>query len=276
MIELGKWQKLKVLRTKDFGVYVGTDQEGEAVLLPAKQVPEGTKPGDTISVFVYKDSEDRLIATVHMPFITMGEIAPLRVAGVTSIGAFMDWGLEKDILLPFKEQTAHVKEGREYLVYMYQDKSGRLCVTMRLYPHLRQDSGYQPGDEVEGMVYELSDEWGAFVAVENQFSALIPKKDLYDRLEPGDRVTARVSKVLEDGKLSLSMRKPAYQQMDDDGEKIMTLLVAYDGVLPFSEKASPEVIKRELGMSKAAFKRAIGRLYKEHKIDLTDGKIRTI
>lgn len=275
MIELGRWQRLKVARTREFGVYLCSPKEPEeAVLLPAKQVPEGTSVGDELDVFVYKDSEDRRIATVHMPLITMDEIAPLTVANVTDIGAFMDWGLEKDIFLPFKEQTTKVREGASYLVRMYEDKSERLCVSMRLYDYLRQDSGYQAGDEVEGTVYELSDEWGAFVAVENQYSALIPRKELYQKLTPGDEITARVIKVLEDGKLSLSIRKPAYQQMDEDAERIMALLESYDGVLPFSEKASPEVIKRELNMSKAAFKRAVGKLYKAQRVSLQDGKIR--
>lgn len=276
MVELGKWQKLKVIRSKDFGVYVGDDAGDEAVLLPQKQVPEGLKTGDLIDVFVYKDSEDRRIATVHMPLITMDEIAPLKVAGVTDIGAFMDWGLEKDILLPFKEQTARVEAGKEYLVRMYLDKSERLCVSMKLYGYLSQDSGYEAGDEVSGIVYDLSDEWGAFVAVENQYSALIPTRELYEELTPGDCVTARVTRVMEDGRLSLSVRKPAYQQMDEDGEKLLRLLDAYDGVLPFTEKASPEVIKRELNMSKASFKRAVGGLYKARRISLADGKIRRI
>lgn len=275
MIELGKWQRLRVARIKEFGVYLCPPGETEeAVLLPAKQVPDKTSVGDEIDVFVYKDSEDRRIATVHMPLITMDEIAPLTVANVTDIGAFMDWGLEKDILLPFKEQTTKVREGSAYLVRMYEDKSERLCVSMRLYGYLRQDSGYREGDEVEGTVYELSDEWGAFVAVENQYSALIPRKELYQRLTPGDEITARVVRVLEDGKLSLSIRKPAYQQIDEDKERILDLLKSYDGVLPFSEKASPEVIKRELNMSKAAFKRAVGKLYKEEQVSLQDGKIR--
>ena len=276
MVEVGRWQKLKVIRSKDFGVYVSDDDYGEAVLLPRRQVPEGIKAGSFIDVFVDKDSEDRKIATVNMPLITMDEIVPLRVASVTGIGAFMDWGLEKDILLPFKEQTTKVQEGKEYLVRMYLDKSERLCVSMRLYGYLSQDSGYQAGDEVEGTVYELSDEWGAFVAVENQYSALIPSKELYEKVKPGDHVTARVTKVLDDGKLSLSVRRPAYQQMEEDGERILSLLDAYDGVLPFTEKASPEVIKRELNMSKASFKRAVGGLYKAHRITISDGKIRRI
>lgn len=275
MIELGRWQKLKVVRSKDFGVYLSDgSHDEEAVLLPRKQVPQDLKAGGEIEVFVYKDSEDRKIATVNMPLITMGEIAPLKVANVSSIGAFMDWGLEKDILLPFKEQTTKVKEGKEYLVRMYVDKSERLCVSMHLYGHLLQDSGYQAGDEVEGMVYEVREGWGAFVAVENTYSGLIPQKELYAKLQPGDVVHARVTEVLEDGKLNLSVRKPAYQQSEDDAESVYQLIESYDGVLPFTEKASPEVIQRETGLSKAAFKRAVGKLYKERKITIDDGKIR--
>ncbi len=275
MIELGRWQKLKVARIKDFGVYLDDgNQDTEAVLLPRKQVPAQVKLGDDIEVFVYKDSQDRIIATVNMPLITLGEIAPLTVANVSNIGAFMDWGLEKDILLPFKEQTTKVKEGKEYLVRMYVDKSERLCVSMHLYGHLRQDSDYQAGDEVNGIVYEIREGWGAFVAVENEFSGLIPEKELFKNLQVGDKVHARITEVLEDGKLNLSVRKPAYQQSEDDAESVYQLIESYDGVLPFTEKASPEVIQRETGLSKAAFKRAVGKLYKERKITIDDGKIR--
>ncbi|MBR6222966.1 MAG: RNA-binding protein [Lachnospiraceae bacterium] len=276
MIELGKWQKLKCIRSKDFGVYLGEEEQGETVLLPRAQVPEDLKAGGMIDVFVYRDSEDRLIATVNMPLITMEEIVPLKCVSVTDIGAFMDWGLERDIFLPFKEQTEKVKVGKEYLVRLYEDKTGRLCVSMRLYGYLSQESGYEEGNEVDGMVYETSDEWGAFVAVENSYSALIPKKELMVELHPGDKIHARIARVLPDGRLSLSLRKPAYLQMDEDEEKILTLLDSYDGVLPFTEKASPEVIKRELSMSKAAFKRAVGGLYKKRKIALEGGKIRKI
>ncbi len=276
MIEIGKWQTLKCIRSKDFGVYLGDDDSDETVLLPRAQVPEDLKAGRSVDVFVYRDSEDRLIATVNMPLITLGEIVPLKCVSVTDIGAFMDWGLERDIFLPFKEQTTRVKEGKEYLVRLYEDKTGRLCVSMRLYGFLLQDSGYEVGEEVDGMVYELSDDWGAFVAVENTYSALIPKHELSGKVIPGDRVKARVSKVHPDGRLELSLRKVAHLQMEDDEEMLLKLIESYDGVLPFTEKASPEVIMRETGLSKAAFKRAVGGLYKKRKITLEGGKIRKI
>ncbi len=277
MIELGRWQELVVARSKDFGVYLNDgDSDGESVLLPRKQVPEGLKAGDTINVFIYKDSEDRLIATVNKPYISVGEIAPLKVVNVTSIGAFMDWGLEKDILLPFKEQISKVSEGKEYLVRMYIDKSSRLCVSMKVYEDLSTDSPYEKDDEVTGIIYDYKEELGAFVAVDNIYSALIPKKELFKRVSIGERVEARVTNIREDGKIDLSIRRPAYMQMDEDSELVLKLIESYDGVLPFNDKADPEVIKRELGLSKAAFKRAVGRLLKEKKIEITEKSIKLI
>ena len=277
MVEIGKWQTLKVIRSKEFGVYMAQEEgDKDAVLLPRKQVPEGLKAGGSLEVFVYLDSSDRPIATVNKPLITLGEIAKLSVASVGSIGAFMDWGLEKDILLPFKEMVGKVREGNEYLVYMYMDKSNRPCVSMKLYEHLRTDSSFEKGDEVEGYVYQINDNLGAFVAVDNLYQGLIPKQEIHKKLRVGDVLQLRVSNVREDGKLNLSMTKPAYQQMDEDSEMVYQAILAYDGVLPFTDKASPEIIEREMGLSKNAFKRAIGHLYKERKIDLKDGKIRRI
>ncbi len=277
MIELGKWQELVVSRSKDFGVYLSDkEDDGEAVLLPRKQVPEGLKAGDTIEVFIYKDSEDRLIATVNRPYITVGEIAPLKVVNVTGIGAFMDWGLEKDILLPFKEQKSKVVEGREYLVRMYIDKSSRLCVSMKVYEDLSTDSPYEKDDDVTGIIYDYKEDLGAFVAIDNKYSALIARKELFKRVSIGDRVEARVTNIREDGKIDLSIRRPAYMQMDEDSEMVLQLIESCDGVLPFTDKADPEVIKSELGLSKAAFKRAVGRLLKEKKIEITDKEIKLI
>ena len=157
MIEIGKWNTLKVIRSKEFGIYLGEENSStaETVLLPRKQVPDNIKAGATMDVFIYRDSQDRLIATVNKPYITMGEIKKLKAKNVTSIGAFMDWGLEKDILLPFKEQTTKVQEGKEYLVRMYSDKSGRLCVTMKLYNYLLPIEGYSKGQPFVGTVHLL-------------------------------------------------------------------------------------------------------------------------
>ena len=244
-MRLGEYQELEYIKRVDFGIYLAESQRAEErVLLPAKQVPEGIKLGDRVRVFLYKDSRDRLIATTNEPKLSMGEIRPLEVKECGKIGAFLDWGLEKDLFLPYKEMT--------------------------------KESPYKKDDMVSGRVYEFSDNFGCFVAVDDKYSARIPRHEDTSFLRVGDVIDAKVTAVKEDGKLDLTLREKAYIQMDSDSEKIMELLDSYAGVLPFSEKASPEVIKRETGLSKNAFKRAVGHLYKERKIDLTDGKIRRV
>lgn len=274
MIEVGKYLNLKVLRMKEFGVYLGEDDEEEAVLLPKKQVPEHTEIGDTIEVFVYRDSQDRKIATTNRPCLTAGEIGVLKVVSVAGIGAFMDCGLERDVLLPFKEQTTKVAEGKSYPVYMYVDKSDRLCVTMRLYQHLDLDSPYKKNDTIHGIVYEYKDHMGAFVLVEGRYSGLIPKKELYRQVSVGEEIEGRIMNVREDGKLDVSLRKVAYVQMNEDAEQIESRINEMGGLLPFTDKASPEKIKAEFGMSKNEFKRAVGHLLKNGRIEITDQGIK--
>ena len=263
-LRLGEKQTLVVVKKVEFGVYLATKEAPEdKVLLPAKQVPEGAKVGDGLEVFLYRASSDRLLTVVQ----------------VGKVGAFLDWGLEKDLLLPFKQQTRKVKTGEQVLAALYIDKSGRLCATMNVYEHLRTDSPYKKDDKVTGRIYEISKNFGAFVAVDNCFSGLIPKKELFGATEPpkiGEQVTARVVKVLEDGKLTLSIREKAYLQIQKDAEKSEKLLDSYEGSLPFNDKAAPEVITHETGMSKNEFKRAVGHLLKEGKIQITEKNIRRI
>ena len=268
---LGKKRTLMVVKKVDFGVYLGTNEE--RVLLPIKQVPRDIEIGDPIEVFLYKDSSDRLIATTNTPKITLDEMAVLEVADTAKIGAFLNWGLEKDLLLPFKEQTSKVKKGDKVLVALYIDKSGRLCATMKVYPKLRTDHSYQKDDQVQGIIYDRSDNFGMFVAVDNCYSALIPKREAFGDLKVGDVVEARVAKVREDGKMDLSVRKKAFMQMDDDATIILRRIEEYGGKLPFTDKADPEVIAKEFGLSKNAFKRAVGRLLKEKKIKITEKNI---
>ncbi|MCD8084546.1 MAG: S1-like domain-containing RNA-binding protein [Clostridiales bacterium] len=277
MIELGKIQTLVVLREKTFGVYLGQREDPEhSVLLPRKQVPEGTKIGDEITVFLYKDSEDRLIATTGTPKLQVGETAVLTVKDLTKMGAFLDMGLEKDLLLPFKEQNHKVQQGEACLVALYIDKSGRLAATMNVYPYMHADSPYQKDDRVSGTIYEINENLGAFVAVDGQYYGLIPKKELYGIFHPGDVIEARVTKVRDDGKLDLSPRQKAYVQMDTDAQLVLKTIDGYGGVLPFNDKAKPEVILREFQMSKNAFKRAVGRLLKEGKVRITDQTIERV
>ncbi|QUO31833.1 CvfB family protein [Coprococcus sp. AF21-14LB] len=272
-LTLGKKQVLTIVKQVEFGVYLGTEKE--KVLLPKKQVPEGAEPGDPVEVFLYKDSQDRLIATTNEPLLTLGELAVLEVAETGKYGAFLKWGLEKDLFLPFKEQTSRVKKGDKCLVTLYVDKSQRLCATMRVYELLRKDSEYKKDDMVTGIVYETSQQFGAFVAVDNQFSALIPRRELFREIPVGTIVHARVTSVKEDGKLDLSLREKAFVQMDADAEMIYEKMKSQNGMLPFTDKADPEIIKREFGMSKAAFKRAVGRLLKAGKIEIGEQKITT-
>ena len=279
MFQLGRKQELVVVKTVDFGVYLGEDQNAgmdERVLLPKKQEPENCNIGDKIEVFLYKDSRDRLIATVNIPKLMVGEVGFLKVSQVTKIGAFLDWGLEKDILLPYKEQTRKVREGEEVLAALYIDKSSRLAATMNVYEYLRKDSEYKKDDIVTGMIYQTSDNFGVFVAVDNIYSALIPKKEVVGELRIGDTVQARVTGVKPDGKLDLSVREKAYLQIEKDAVKILQIIDSFDGVLPFTDRANPEVIKRETQMSKNEFKRAIGNLLKNGKIEIKENCIRRI
>lgn len=275
MIRPGEIQKLKIVKKVDFGVYLSdiSGETEEKVLLPKKQVPDFAKDGDEIEVFVYLDSADRIIATVNRPLITIGEAVMLKVKEVTKVGAFLDMGLERDLLLPFREQTYKPNVSEEVLVKMYLDKTGRLAASMKVYNVLSLDAPYVKDDEVEGLVYEISRNFGAFVAVDNKYSALIPQKELPPTLKAGDRVHARVTAVKEDGKLDLSVHKKAYLQMNEDSEVLLRLMDENGGRLDFTEKSEPWFIREKTGMSKAAFKRAVGHLLKERLIIISETEI---
>ncbi len=276
MIRLGEKQTLIIVKKVEFGVYLAESKETaeDRILLPLKQVPEGAAVGDEVDVFVYRDSKDRMIATTNIPKLVMGSVAELPVSQVTKIGAFLNWGLEKDLLLPYKQQLFKVKPGDNVLVSLYIDKSNRLCATMNVYKNLRADSSYKKDDQVKGRVYTISEEFGAFVAVDNMYSALIPKKEMYGQVRVGEDITARVAEVKPDGRLTLSIREKAYLQIEKDAQEILSIIDSYDGVLPFNDKVSPEIIKRETGMSKNEFKRAVGNLLKADKIEITEKVIR--
>ena len=278
MVRLGEIQELKVVKKVDFGVYLaeaGGDPE-EKVLLPKSQIPADLAVGGSIKCFLYKDSKDRLIATVNTPKLTLGEVGKCKVESVTKIGAFLEWGLEKDLFLPFHEQTYRVKPGDEVLVALYIDKSSRLCATMKVYHYLVKESPYQMEDKVEGTLYEISDNFGAFVAVDDKYSALIPKREFTKDIPVGSHISARVVEVKDDGKLTLAIREKAYMQIASDSDLVMKAIESYDGVLPFNDKASPETIRREMNMSKNEFKRAVGNLLKMGKIEITEKSIRKI
>ena len=204
MLEIGKTQTLKVIKKVDFGVYLaedtddaknGRDGEVEKVLLPKSQVRQEIEIGDKLAVFLYKDSKDRLIATVNTPALQLHEVAKLTVASVTGIGAFLNWGLEKDLFLPFHEQTYRVKPGDEVLVALYVDKSSRLCATMKVYHYLETESPYMKDSRVEGTLYEISGNFGAFVAVDDKYSALIPKQEFVKNIPVGSHVRKHICRL---------------------------------------------------------------------------------
>lgn len=283
-MRLGYTQTLVAVKKTDFGLFLTdidkkddkTRDLGDEVLLPKNQVTEDMRVGSEIEVFLYKDSEDRMIATRLVPYIKIGEIKKLKVKEVNKIGAFLDWGLPKDLLLPFKEQIYEIKPGDEILVTVYIDLSDRLCATMDLYSRLSLLPPYQKDDMVKGTVYQVHEQFGAYVAVDNKYSALVPKKELHCELKPGDEIEARVLEVKEDGKLDLSLRQKAYVQMDADSALILDKLKQAGGSLPYQDKSSADEIKEEFNLSKAAFKRAIGRLYKERVIVIEKDGIRLV
>ena len=246
-IELGKFQELIVVKQTDFGVFLNTPTgaEQDKILLPKAHVPQGTQLKDVLNVFVYKDSEDRPIATTLEPDITLGGVARLYV---------------KDAVL----------------VTIYIDKSDRLCASMKVYESLRSDSSYQKDDEVFGRVYEISENFGVFIAVDDMYSALLPHKEVFETYRINQPVYARVAQVLEDGRLTLSVRKKIPEQMNEDAEVIYDCLETAGGFLPYHDKSDPEVIKREFHMSKNAFKRAIGHLQKAGRIKIESNGIRML
>lgn len=277
MIKLGEIQELQVIKKVDFGVYLkepGNERADEKVLLPLKQVPDNTKINDKIKVFVYRDSDDRVIATIKRPKIVMGEIAYLKVVQMTRIGAFLSWGLEKDLFLPFKEQIGEIKLNGEYMVGLYIDKSDRLCATMNLFKVLRTDSPYKVNDMVKGTVFSLKRGLGAMVAVEGKYLGLIHEGEILKPLHPGQIVEVRISHIKEDGKLDLSLKDSPKLQIDKDGEKILNAVAKNKGFLPLNDDSSPEEINRILGLSKSSFKKSVGRLMKRNVIEMTRSGIK--
>lgn len=294
-MKLGQWNTLRIDRIKEVGAYL-TDGKGLEespdimdVLLPVRQIPEDVEVGDNVSVFLYRDSEDRLIATTYTPLITLGEVRRLKVKSVSTIGAFLDWGLSRDLFLPFKEQTVKVQQEKSYLVKLYVDKSGRLAASMKIGDKLRPNDTLKKGDHVKGVVYNVKKDFGVFVALSDHpeasdsdeaenysFSGLIHNSEVFENLYVGDEIVCRVVKARDDGKLDLAMRDEIPKQMEKDAEMVLDIIKSYGGVLPFNDRADAAVIKKEFGISKNAFKRAVGRLLKNGLIRITDKNIEIV
>lgn len=275
MIKLGEIQELSVKRFTSVGAFLNEENaEDTDVLLPKAQIPKELRVGDKVKVFIYNDSEDRIIASSRMPKVTLGQLAHLPVVSATRIGYFLDWGLEKDLFLPFSETVGTVESGKSYLVGVYIDKSNRLCATMKIKDMLSNDSPYKENDLAEATIYSIHRDIGAFVAVADKYDGLIPKKELLGAYEVGQSIEVRISRILDDGKLDLSLRDRSYIQMDTDAKTIVRKLKDSKGRLSLNDKSSPELIRRELLMSKSAFKRAVGKLLKEDMIEFFPGGIK--
>ncbi len=277
MIENGSMQKLIIKRFTSVGAFLNEErEESEDILLPKSQIPEGAELGDEVKVMVYRDSKDRLIATSKKPKAEVGQLAHLMVVSQTKIGAFLDWGLDKDIFLPFAETIGGVEKGKSYLVAVYLDKSDRVCASMRVQEYLEDNPPYKGNEIVEGTIYSINKDIGAFVAVEDKYNGLIPRKELLGAYDVGDSIQVRIRSIKEDGKLDLSLRDRGENQMAADARLIYDKLKANGGFLPFNDKSDPKKIAAEFNLSKSAFKRAVGNLYKEKIIAFEKNGIKLI
>ncbi|MBK6345290.1 MAG: GntR family transcriptional regulator [Bacteroidales bacterium] len=272
----GKSCTLNIAKILDFGVYLDGEQLGE-ILLPMKWVPEGCRPDDQVEVFIYFDSEDRLIATTQKPLAQVGEFALLKVKAVNEIGAFLDWGLEKDLLVPFREQKTKMIADRSYLVYIYADpKTGRLTGSAKLEQFFDRDTDeLEAGHEVDLIIWAKSD-LGYKAIINNRYEGLIYDGDIFTDLQRGEHMKGYLIRIREDGKIDLSLHKPGFEKVDDLSAKILAMLEQQHGYLGLSDKSPAEEIYLMLGASKKTFKKAIGGLFKQKLILLEENGIRLI
>lgn len=275
MIEIGKYNSLEVLKALDFGIYLDGGPYGE-ILLPIKYVPEGVEPGDDLEVFLYSDSEDRLITTTDKPKAIVGEIAMMETKEVSEYGAFLDWGIEgKDLMVPFREQRERMEPGRHYLVYVYLDEvTDRIVGSNKLNKFLEAkttDLAYK--QEVDIIVAAHTD-LGYRVIVNNAYWAALYKNEVFEKLQVGDRRKAFVKKIREDQRIDISLQQPGAGEIDRSAAQVLEAIQANNGFLPLTDKSSPELIYDRLKMSKKNFKRAVGNLYKQRIILLEKGGLR--
>jgi predicted RNA-binding protein (virulence factor B family) len=267
-MELGKWNNVTVLRETPHGFFLG-DDEGNDVLMPYKWAPQGTRVDDRFRVFIHNDSEGRIIATLDAPKITLDEFAVLEIKDVSTIGAFADWGLEKDLLIPYREQVREPKVGEKWLVYLYLDEStNRLVGTTKTKKYLLNDEHeYFEGQEVELLIARRA-ELGYYAIINQECEGLIYQDEIYKDIRVGDTVKGYIKFCRADGKIDLSLQQGGYKQAEDSTQELLAALKANDGVLYLTDKSAPEDIKAKLGMSKKAFKKALGALYKQRFVKL--------
>ncbi|MCR9183550.1 MAG: S1-like domain-containing RNA-binding protein [Flavobacteriaceae bacterium] len=273
MIKIGEYNDLDIIRETPQGVYLG-DSESNEILLPNKYIPEEFKIWDTLNVFVYLDHEERPVATTLKPYITLNEFAYLRCMVVNEVGAFMDWGLEKQLFVPFKEQARPMKEGSWYIVYMYMDeKTNRLVGTSKTRKFLSNENvSVSKFDKVDILVTHLTEK-GANVIINQKHEGLIYIENIFEDIRTGDKMEAYIKKVREDGKIDVVIQPEGYKSIEPNAEFIYEELKAAGGFLPLHDKSTPEDIKNQLGLSKKLFKKAIGALYRDKMIVIKEDGI---
>jgi uncharacterized protein len=276
MAQIGKTNSLRVVKLVSIGCYLDGGEHGE-ILLPRRYVPMNTQPEDVIDVFIYLDSEDRIIATTEEPNLKLGEFALLKAVSVTSSGAFLDWGLTKDIFVPFREQKQKMEVGKWYIVCLYIDhETDRLAASAKVEKFLdNTPPNYQPGQEVDLLIYSQTD-LGYSAIINNAHWGVLYKNEVFTHLKPGKKIKGYIKKVRDDEKIDVVLQKPGYEKIDNISQAILDKLEKNNGILKLTDKSDPEEIYRLLGISKKVFKKAIGSLYKERLIVIEENCIRLI
>ena len=275
-IRLGKYNQLEVVKEVDFGVYLNGDEDGE-ILLPKRYVPEGCKPGDMLNVFIYLDMDERLVATTLQPYAQVGEFACLEVAWVNQFGAFLNWGLMKDLFVPYREQKAKMVKGGKYIVYVYIDEESYRIVASAKVEHFlsKVRPEYDAGEEVDVLARQRTD-LGYKVIVDNKFSGMLYHNEVFQPLSPGKCLQAYIKQVREDGKIDLALQKSGFEKVDDFAETLLQYIETQGGFTTMNDKTEAAVIYNTFGVSKKTFKKAVGDLYKKRLIMLEEGGIRIV
>ena len=275
-IELGKFNQLEVVKQVDFGMYLDGGEEGE-ILLPTRYVPEDCKVGDWLNVFLYLDNEERLIATTLTPLVQVGEFACLEVSWVNQFGAFLNWGLMKDLFVPFSEQKMKMQVGNKYVIHAYiDDESFRIVASAKVDRYLSKEKApYQPGEEVNILIWQKTD-LGFKAIIENMYSGLLYDSEIFQTLHTGDTLKAYIKQVREDGKIDLSLQKPGFEKVDDFSKTLYHYIADHGGRIGLNDKSPAEEIYDVFGVSKKTFKKAVGDLYKKRLILLHEDGIELV
>ena len=273
-IQLGRYNQLEVVKEVDFGMYLNGDEDGE-ILLPKRYVPQGCKPGDVLNVFIYLDMDERLVATTLEPYVQVGEFACLEVAWVNQYGAFLDWGLMKDLFVPFREQKMKMQKGRRYLVYVHLDEESYRIMASAKVEHFLEKEGadYRKGEQVKVLVWQRTD-LGFKVIVENRYYGMLYHNEIFQTLEPGMELEAYVKQVREDGKIDLELQPDGRKKVKDFVDILLDYIRENQGYIPMTDKTDATVIYNTFGVSKKTFKKAVGDLYKKRLVVLEDEGIR--